>query len=131
MGVLMSDLACPCRSSKDPEPYDLCCGRFHAGAPAETAEQLMRSRYSAFVRQDQNYLLATWHSRTRPKALELDPSQRWLGLKIVATSAGAEGDSKGTVSFVARYKLGSRGYRIVENSTFERVDGRWVYVDGD
>lgn len=131
MAKLMSNHTCPCRTPKDPEPYESCCGRFHAGVPAETAEQLMRSRYSAFARQDRAYLLATWHPRTRPKALELDPNQRWLGLRIVATSAGAKCDSQGTVSFVARYKLGSRGYRIVENSTFERFDGRWLYVVGD
>ena len=62
---------CPCLSG---EQYADCCGRFHAGeAEAPTAEQLMRSRYSAFVVLDAGYLLRTWHPETRPASLELDP----------------------------------------------------------
>ena len=52
--VRMDGLACPCGLGDD---YDACCGRLHAGAPALTAEALMRSRYSAFAVGDAAYLL--------------------------------------------------------------------------
>jgi hypothetical protein len=59
--------ACPCGSGR---PYAACCGRLHGGEPAATAEELMRSRYSAYVLGLEAYLLATWHASTRPAALE-------------------------------------------------------------
>lgn len=120
-------MTCPCGSG---HPLDTCCGRYHAGAPAPTPETLMRSRYSAFVLGRTDYLLATWHPRTRPAALELDdaPAAKWLGLSI--RSAHTEDDA-GTVEFVARYKIGGRAHRLHERSRFERVAERWYYVDGD
>ena len=89
----------------------------------------MRSRYSAFVAKRADYLLATWHPRTRPPELFLDedPEPRWLGLAV--KRAEQNGDS-GLVEFVARYKLGGRAFRLHETSHFERLDGRWYYVDG-
>ncbi|MFN2350207.1 MAG: YchJ family protein, partial [Thioalkalivibrio sp.] len=91
---------CPCGSGKN---YAACCGRHHGGeALPETAEQLMRSRYSAYVLGDEAYLLRTWHSSTRPDSLGLDTRVKWLGLKIRDSSGGGPGDDRGTVSFVAR-----------------------------
>jgi SEC-C motif-containing protein len=120
----MTTRACPCGR---PESYDACCGRFHTGAAAApTAEALMRSRYSAFVRQDAGYLLRTWHPRTRPARLDLDTGMRWTGLEILETSAGSAFHTTGTVTFRASYRGGS----LHERSRFERVDGAWVYVDG-
>ncbi|MFF4273883.1 YchJ family protein [Streptomyces sp. NPDC001536] len=116
---------CPCGL---PEPYEACCGRYHSGtAAAPTAEALMRSRYCAFVRQDAAYLLRTWHPRTRPASLDLDPGMRWTGLEILATGDGSAFHSVGTVTFRASFRGGS----LHERSRFERVDGAWVYVDGD
>lgn len=121
----MTSRACPCGL---PQPYDACCGRFHAGpAAAPTAELLMRSRYSAFVTGDAGYLLRTWHPRTRPERLDLDPRMRWTGLEILDTTDGSAFHSTGTVTFRASYRGGS----LHERSRFERVDGAWVYVDGD
>lgn len=120
--------ACPCGSGRD---YAACCGRFlDAGERPSTAEQLMRSRYTAYVRAREDYLLATWHASTRPAALDLDASVRWLGLKIVRTEAGGEDDAEGRVAFVARSKSGGRAQRLEEDSRFVREDGRWYYVDG-
>ncbi|MEU6350278.1 YchJ family protein [Streptomyces sp. NPDC047072] len=116
---------CPCGS---PEAYDVCCGRFHRGtAAAPTAEALMRSRYSAFVKGHRDYLVRTWHPRTRPGSLELDPGMRWTGLEILATTDGSAFHTTGTVTFRASFKGGS----LHERSRFERVDGAWVYVDGE
>ncbi|TLS43499.1 hypothetical protein FE633_25470 [Streptomyces montanus] len=116
---------CPCGR---PDSYVTCCGRFHGGeGAAPTAEALMRSRYAAFVKRDEAYLLRTWHPRTRPAHVEFDPRMRWTGLEILATAEGSAFHSTGTVTFRASYAGGS----LQERSRFERVDGAWVYVDGD
>ena len=79
---------CPCESGKR---YAECCGRWHAGPQflqAPDAEALMRSRYSAFVLDRLDYLLATWHPDTRPTALEPNPADlKWLGLTIKRAQA--------------------------------------------
>ncbi|MER7835896.1 YchJ family metal-binding protein [Streptomyces sp. NPDC096040] len=116
--------SCPCGL---PQSYDECCGRYHSGAAAPTAEALMRSRYSAFVVEDSAYLLRTWHPRTRPARLDLGPGMRWTGLEILGTGDGSAFHSTGTVEFRASYRGGS----LHELSRFERVDGAWVYLDGD
>ena len=104
----------------------------HSGAaPAPTAEALMRSRYSAFVACDADYLLASWHPDTRPSRVRFDPEQRWLGLSIKDTDAGSENDTEGVVEFVARFKVQGRGHRQRERSRFERIEGRWYYLDGE
>jgi len=121
----MSTRTCPCGL---PQPYDACCGRFHSGAAsAPTAELLMRSRYCAFVKGDAQYLLRTWHPRTRPERLDLDPRMRWAGLEILDADGGSAFHTTGTVTFRASY----RGGALHERSRFERVDGAWVYVNGD
>ncbi|MEU9556655.1 YchJ family protein [Streptomyces fumanus] len=121
----MTTRSCPCGL---PEPYEKCCGRFLAGtAAAPTAEALMRSRYTAFVRLDAAYLLRTWHPRTRPARLDLDPGTRWAGLEVLNSTGGSAFHSTGTVTFRASY----RGGALHERSRFERVDGAWVYVDGE
>lgn len=112
--------------------FEECCGRFLAAlAVPETAEALMRSRYCAYVVRDQGYLLETWHPHNRPAVLTLDPNQRWLGLKIKAVAQGRAEDETGTVEFVARYKSGSRGYRLHETSQFKKESGRWFYLQGE
>ena len=113
-------------------PYTQCCGPFIAGnLPAPTAQLLMRSRYSAFVECNEAYLLATWHSQTRPSKVRFDSSQRWLGLAIKSTLSGGEADDEGEVEFVARYKIAGKGYRLRERSRFKKVQGRWYYLEGD
>ena len=90
----------------------------------------MRSRYSAFARGHADYLSATWHPTTRPTEVHADTGTRWLGLKIIVTTAGGPRDSLGFVEFIARSKVGGRAHRLHERSRFERHQGRWVYVDG-
>jgi len=121
-----ASLACPCGSGLS---LQACCGRWHAGVPAPSAEALMRSRYSAYALGLEDYLLATWHPETRPSALNLGdgPPVRWLGLQVLEASENADG---GSVHFVARYKARGRPGFIDEKSRFKRVDGRWLYVDG-
>lgn len=89
----------------------------------------MRSRYSAFVLQRRDYLLATWHAAQRPPALEFEPGAQWLGLDVrrhrVLDATHAQ------VEFVARYRVAGRAVRLHEHSRFVCADGRWYYVDGD
>ena len=121
----MDGTACPCGLGDD---YDACCGRFHAGAAAPTAEALMRSRYTAFAVGDAGYLRRTWHHATRPGRLTLDPALRWTRLAVIETSAGGLFDSAGTVRFRAVYaRDGQRGV-LDETSRFARLDGRWSYL---
>ncbi|WP_285241961.1 YchJ family protein [Pseudarthrobacter sp. MEB009] len=119
---------CRCLSG---EQYGHCCGRFHSGASvAATVEQLMRSRYTAFALLDSEYLRRTWHPRTAPADLELDPDLQWRRLDIVSTARGGPLDTEGTVEFKAYFRQdGERGI-LHETSRFVREDGRWLYVDG-
>ncbi|MGH3880394.1 MAG: YchJ family protein [Actinophytocola sp.] len=113
---------CPCGTG---EPIAACCGRLHAGRQAAaTAEQLMRSRYSAFALGEEGYLLDSWHPSTRPGRVRLDPGQEWTRLEIVGRTGGGPFDTEGTVEFRAHY----RGGTLHENSGFVREDGAWFYV---
>ena len=119
---------CPCRRG---EVFERCCGPILAGEKAAaTAETLMRSRYCAYVVGDVDYLLRSWHPSTRPAELVLDRDQRWLFLEIVGTRQGGPFDDNGTVEFIAHYRLEGVRDSMHEMSTFVRVDGAWVYLDG-
>ncbi len=119
---------CPCLSGLT---YDDCCGRLHAGtAAAQTAEQLMRSRYSAFAVGNADYLLATWHPSTRPASLRLDKDRSWHRLDILRTDRGGPFDPTGVVEFRAHHRSpGGKGSQH-EISRFTREGGRWFYLDG-
>jgi len=126
--------ACPCgRADARGRPLacTVCCARYLAhGTPAPDAESLMRSRYSAFVLERADYLLATWHTSQRPATIEFDPGVKWLGLEVrqhrVLDATHAE------VEFVARQKSpGSPAQRLHQLSRFVLDAGRWFYVDGD
>jgi SEC-C motif-containing protein len=121
----MDGRACPCGLG---DSYDRCCGRFHAGAPAPTAQALMRSRYSAFAVGDAGYLLRTWHPAVRPAGLTLDPELHWSRLAVLESHGGGLFDQAGTVRFRAVYvQAGTRGV-LAENSSFVRQDGQWSYA---
>ncbi|WP_326539351.1 YchJ family protein [Pseudorhodoferax sp.] len=128
-------LACPCGrldGRKRPLAYAGCCGRYlddWAGTPAPDAESLMRSRYTAFVRERADYLLATWHASHRPAQLDFDAGTRWLGLEVKDhQQADAE---HAEVEFVARQRdAAGRAHRLHERSRFVREGGRWYYVEG-
>ncbi|MBZ0235671.1 MAG: YchJ family protein [Deltaproteobacteria bacterium] len=123
---------CPCGAGA---AYRACCGRFHAGAPAPTALELMRSRYAAYVRGRIDYLVETHDPETRA-AMDVAGATRWsrdtiwAGLEIVATSAGGHDDEIGVVEFVARGATRGKPFALHERSRFRRDEGRWVYVDG-
>ncbi len=121
---------CPCQSGR---PYALCCQPWHHGPQrlqAPDAEALMRSRYSAFVLDELDYLLDTWHPASRPGVLQPNPpGLKWLGLQI-RRHTQADG-THASVEFVARSRLHGRAHRLHEISRFERLDGVWYYLDGE
>jgi len=122
---------CPCDSGL---PYARCCGPLHVGGPAPDARALMRSRYSAYVLGDADYLLASWHGSTRPAELSLTdaPGRRtvWLGLKV--ESHTITGEDTAEVSFTASLRVGGgSAQRMHERSRFVREHGHWFYVDGE
>ncbi len=109
--------------------FEACCGPLHDGEPAPDAGRLMRSRYSAFVLGNVPYLMATWHTSSRPVSLEPDAGAKWLGLAIKAHRV--TGDDSAEVEFVARFRVGGRAVRQHELSRFVREAGRWFYLDGE
>lgn len=126
-------MTCPCGSGRN---FDQCCGPILAGerAPA-TAEALMRARYSAYVRQQTDFI----HESTLPRMrAELDPAAtdawsrqaEWRGLEILHTEGGGARDEDGVVEFVARYSMQGQDVDHHEIATFEKQDGKWFFVDG-
>ncbi|WP_286222800.1 YchJ family protein [Marinobacter apostichopi] len=88
----------------------------------------MRSRYSAFVVGQADYLLATWHSSTRPGELSLEQSPEWVSLTILDSS---EVGDAGQVHFRAVHRVAEGWGYLEERSEFVREQGRWLYVTGD
>lgn len=125
-----TDTPCPCGTGK---PYASCCGPWHGGTAAPTAEALMRSRYSAYVMGLADYLISTWHPAMRPTELNLDhPGTKptWLGLTVKRHENPTPDTA--VVEFVARLRYGGgSAKKMHEVSRFVREDGRWYYVDGD
>lgn len=124
---------CPCKSRMN---YATCCMPFHYGtAKPGTAEQLMRSRYSAYFFRRIDYLVDTTHPDTREpglrKHLEKTVYQaNWANLSIIATAKGGKEDKVGKVEFVANYFVNGEPYELHEVSRFKRSKGQWKYLDG-
>ena len=128
---------CPCKSNK---PYSHCCSPYHKGKiHAPTAEALMRSRYSAYVTDNAQYIYRSWDENTRPplKVLREDNSQTFTKLEIINITAGGSEDETGTVEFIASYILkdgsdisnDSEIHQHHETSYFVKQKNRWVYVN--
>jgi SEC-C motif-containing protein len=116
---------CPCGSG---EVFGACCGPVVRNErPADTAEELMRSRFSAYALGDVDHLFRTWHPVTRPDDLAELPQLDWQQLEIVDVVEGGPADDRGIVEFRATHARG----RLHERSRFVRRAGRWVYVDGE
>ncbi|SFX47900.1 YchJ family protein [Marinospirillum alkaliphilum] len=117
-------IPCPCGSGKN---LANCCQPLHQGEAARTPEQLMRSRYSAYVLQLADYLLDTWHPETRPKGMNFIDNPDWQKLEVL--SSGQQG-TRGQVHFKAWYTT-PKGLRCLEEkSGFIKQKGRWYYHSG-
>lgn len=125
--------SCPCKSNK---LYSVCCQPLLEGKEtAETAEKLMRSRYTAFTHANVDYLMKTHHVTTRPlkeknQIKKWAASVQWLGLQVLRTEAGTETDSDGIVEFKAMYQENGKLSFIHEVSKFVKEHGVWFYVNG-
>ncbi|MDJ0595096.1 MAG: YchJ family protein [Pleurocapsa sp. MO_226.B13] len=124
---------CPCGSKKQ---YQYCCGMYLSGKKKpETAEKLMRSRYTAFAIGDVDYLIATLDPDKRQKSDRQELTQsinniQWLGLTILNTQKGKKNDASGWVEFEAIYQV-TEPEQLHERSRFKKIDGKWFYIDGE
>lgn len=127
MRVLPPDAPCPCGGGALAQ----CCGPLLAGTRAWTAEALMRSRYTAFVLDDTDYLWRTWHPSTRPAKVYPSGNQ-WLGLRVIKVVDGNPGDPTGIVEFEATYSGSNSRARIQhERSVFVYRANCWMYLDAE
>jgi len=124
---------CPCGSNNQ---YDQCCFPIINGkVKAKTAEQLMRSRYSAHVKHEIDYILKSYHP-DKQKDFDRKSTQKfatkstWLGLEIKETIDGGINDISGKVEFIARFKANNTTQFMHERSSFQKIAGTWYYVDG-
>lgn len=125
----MNTQNCPCGSGYD---FDACCNPIlNDHAEAVTAEQLMRSRYTAFYRKQNSHILRSWHSTTRPLELNFDDHPvTWLGLEIQSTTRGGSTDVNGKVEFTTTYSENGFLCELHEISDFVKEEGLWYYVRG-
>lgn len=118
---------CPCGTGR---PFLACCGPLlDRTRQAGTAEELMRSRYTAFAVGDVHHLARTWHPRTLPPDLGLDPGLAWVRLEVLDTSGGGPSDEAGTVHFRGHW-TGPDGPGVLEEISLFGRRGRhrrWVY----
>ena len=123
---------CPCGSEKS---LAACCLPLVQGTrKASTAEELLRSRYTAFTRGDVDYILSTHHSKTRGDVNREEietwsKGSEWMGMKIHQKTEGEAAHNKGTILFHAQYKAEGKVNDHWENSIFEKEDGDWKFLD--
>jgi len=124
---------CPCGSGR---AYSACCELYIRGkAKAPTAEALMRSRYSAYVEHEIDYIINTCVRRGEEdidykSTSDWSRQSKWLGLKIISTAKGGITDNEGTVEFEATYE--KDGLRDIHHETgkFKKEKDEWLYVEG-
>lgn len=124
------DTHCPCKSGK---LYADCCAPIlNNKCIAETAEQLMRSRYTAFTLADSTYLLKSWASETKPSTLNVEDESviQWIGLDIEECTNGGLLDMDGSVTFTASFISSGQLCHLHEKSNFIKRDGHWYYLGG-
>ena len=124
---------CPCGSGRT---YEDCCGLLIKGAsPAVSAEQLMRSRYAAYVKVEIDYLYETTHPDHRngydhKGTRTWAENSQWEGLEILDTRAGGPDDGEGEVEFIARYREKGIRKQHHELAHFKKTNDRWYFTDG-
>jgi SEC-C motif domain protein len=129
----MENALCPCGTK---QPFSACCEPILNGAkPAETPEALMRARYSAFARQNVDFIMNSVSPKRRKdfdrKSIEeWSKNSEWAGLEIVSTEKGGKDDDTGLVEFIAKYKEKGEDQAHHELATFVKLDGKWFFDDG-
>lgn len=125
--------SCPCGSTKT---YSDCCEPIIKGTqPTETAEQLMRARYSAYTKTEMDFIFSSTHPDGR-EGYDHDGTRtwaensEWLGLEIIDSKKGNKDDTTGEVEFIARFKENGALREHHENALFKKVEGIWHFSDG-
>lgn len=131
--MIQSSSPCPCCSG---QKYSECCQPFHDNkSNAPTAEKLMRSRYSAYVVGNIDYIEKTHIAGTgkddfdRDAATKWSQTAKWLGLEVKSTKAGKESDQTGEVEFIAKYEIEGKAQEHYEIGLFEKKDSVWFYKE--
>jgi len=124
--ILENEGLCACGSKI--KALDCCLVFINGEKAANTAEILMRSRYTAYALANEEYILKTWHISQRPLSIGLDVSVEWRGLKILQASAVKNNEA--FVEFIALFSDGGKLAQMHERSRFVREKGIWFYVDG-
>lgn len=124
---------CPCGAEK---AYEECCEPFIKGdALPETPEALMRSRYTAFTKQEVDYILNTVHPDKREQhdrrtVQSWAKNSDWIGLKIVQTEKGGPEDTEGVVEFIAQFYQKGKRQTHHEIAQFQKQEEQWFFYDG-
>ncbi len=127
-------MSCPCGSQNT---FENCCSpHINGDQDCPTAESTMRSRYTAFVKKNAQYIFDTHSEETREETSlkELQDwaeNSNWLGLEVVNVENGKKNDTEGTVEFIAKYESKGREYRHHEVSTFKKTNNKWFFHDGE
>jgi SEC-C motif-containing protein len=125
------DPVCPCGSGSS---LGHCCGPYHAGTAAPSAELLMRSRYSAYVLGLVDYLVATTlpaqqSALDRAAMAAWSAQSTWLGLEVESSELFGGQPEHAQVCFVARWHDAQGEHSHRERSAFVQVSGRWFFLD--
>lgn len=126
---------CPCGSNNT---LSDCCGQYiQSGKKPETAEQLMRARYTAHTLANMSFIVRTHHPANRSEIDEASTSKwasesEWLGLEILNVENGQVDDRQGRVEFIARYRDGdSVRHDHAEIAIFEKHNNEWYFKDAE
>lgn len=119
--------ACNCGDSR---PYEACCGRYLEGTDRpQLAEQLMRSRFTAYARGNLDYVVAS-ELNADPEAVSNWMKQtRFLRLRVLSAQGGPD-DDEGSVTFEADLETAGRAHTHRETSRFRKIDGNWIFIQG-
>ncbi len=121
---------CPCGKEKE---YLNCCGRFiEKNSLPLTPEELMRSRYSAYVKANIDYIQKTMQGKPLVnfdpiEAMKWAKSVTWKGLEVLQSEMD---EVHGMVEFVATYEVGGKIFHLCEKSSFQKINEAWFYVGG-
>ncbi len=125
-------MLCPCSSQKE---FDTCCQPILEGSAAQTAEELMRARYTAYTQVNMDFIKAT-HDPSTIKKTNMNENQSWAeqtdwsGLEILSTEKGLADDDWGKVEFRAHYSSKDNSGVHHEVSEFNRKNGKWFFTEG-
>ena len=120
-------MKCPC--NQEALPYSKCCGLYISGKKkVELPVQLMRSRYTAFVKNELNYLAAT---QTMYFDVAAYRSLDWICLEIIEANKPSQSALIASVTFKAYYRSENEIMCLHEKSVFQKISGSWLYIAGN